>query len=89
MLLNIRIIVALLGTVLLTQQLSAKCYSFRESDIKVCINGDTNEVRKKASAVCKKTIGKDCGPTTGASASCNGTKCYDESGSKRFIIKAN
>jgi len=73
----------------LIQQLSAKCYSFRETDIKVCINGDTNEVRKKALAVCKKVVSKDCGQTTGASGSCNGMKCYDESGSKRLIIKAN
>ena len=69
--------------------LSAKCYGFKDADIKVCVNGDGFKERKKASDICKSVSGTDCGGITGNSGSCTGPKCYDESGSKKSNIKVD
>jgi hypothetical protein len=69
--------------------LSAKCYGFKDADIKVCVNGDGFKERKKASDICKGVVGTDCGGITGNSGSCTGPKCYDESGSKKSNIKVD
>ncbi len=79
----------LMAIMFATTNLSAKCYGFRDADIKVCINGDSFADRKKAGEVCKKVNGSDCGATTGNSGSCTGPKCYDESGSKKSNIKVD
>lgn len=71
----------------LASGLSAKCYGFRDADIKVCVNGDSFADRKKASEVCKGVKGSDCGAITGNSGSCTGPKCYDENGKKDSNIK--
>lgn len=73
--------------------LSAKCFGFsKNKDYKVCIDGDSNAVRKKARDVCKSKSGSDCGNITGYSGSCNASgsiKCLDESGSEKKSLKAD
>lgn len=59
---------------------SAKCFSFSEADVKVCIDGNDNATRNAAKEVCENATGSDCGNITGTSGSCNGTSCYDASG---------
>ena len=73
----------------MTANLTAKCYGFRDADIKVCVEGDSNADRKKAGEVCKKVNGSDCGQTTGNSGSCTGPKCYDADGNQNKNIKTN
>ncbi len=82
-------IVLFMATILTTSSLSAKCYAFRDAEIKVCVEGDSNADRKKAGDVCKKVKGSDCGLTTGNSGSCTGPKCYDEDGKQNKNIKTN
>ena len=53
--------------------ISAKCYGFKDADIKVCVN----------------VSGKDCGGITGNMGSCTGPKCYDESGKQDKNIKVD
>lgn len=72
-----------------SSSLLAKCYGFRDADIKVCVNGDSNADRKKATETCKKVVGADCGGITGNSGSCTGPKCYDEGGNKKSNIKVD
>jgi hypothetical protein len=61
----------------------AACYSFSsESEIKVCVPGDSFSDRKKAAEICKKAKGSDCGNVSSYSSSCssNSGKCYDQNG---------
>ncbi len=61
----------------------AKCYSFSsESEIKVCVPGDSFSDRKLAQDICKKVKGSDCGNISVYSSSChsNSNKCYDQNG---------
>ncbi|MBP7283242.1 MAG: hypothetical protein KBA66_16775 [Leptospiraceae bacterium] len=69
--------------------ISAKCYGFKDADIKVCVNGDGFKERKKAGDICKSVSGKDCGGITGNMGSCTGPKCYDESGKQDKNIKVD
>ncbi|HMV42365.1 MAG TPA: hypothetical protein PK079_02555 [Leptospiraceae bacterium] len=83
------VISIVLATAFSTSSLFAKCYGFRDADIKVCVNGDSNADRKKASETCKKVVGADCGGITGYSGSCTGPKCYDDGGNKKSNIKVD
>ena len=69
--------------------ISAKCYGFRDADIKVCVNGDGFKERKKAEDICKSVTGSDCGKITGNMGSCTGPKCYDEGGKQNKNIKVD
>lgn len=69
--------------------ISAKCYGFRDADIKVCVEGDGFKERKKAEDICDKIKGSACGKITGNTGSCTGPKCYDESGNQNKNIKTN
>ncbi|TGL56490.1 hypothetical protein EHQ58_17890 [Leptospira ognonensis] len=82
-------LILLFATIFTTSSLSAKCYGFRDAEIKVCVEGDSNADRKKAGEVCKKVNGSDCGLTTGNSGSCTGPKCYDANGNQNKNIKTN
>lgn len=75
--------------VLGTSSLSAKCYGFRDADVKVCVEGDGFKERKKAGEICKTVKGSDCGAVTGNSGSCTGPKCYGEDGKQNKNIKTN
>lgn len=71
----------------------AKCFTFKKADgIKVCLNGNSNADRKKASDVCKSVNGSDCGGISGYSGSCqksNSTKCIDEAGAEQKSLKVD
>ena len=65
---------------------SAACYNFSNGDgYKVCVNCDSFDDRKKATALCKQVKGSDCGNIQGYSSSCNG-KCVDEKGAKKSSL---
>jgi len=67
----------------MTTGVMAKCYSFSsESEIKVCVPGDSFSDRKLAMEICKKAKGSDCGNVSSYSSSChsNSGKCYDQNG---------
>ncbi|MBP7603968.1 MAG: hypothetical protein KBA15_08580 [Spirochaetes bacterium] len=67
----------------MTTDVTAKCYSFSsESEIKVCVPGDSFSDRKLAMEICKKAKGSDCGNVSSYSSSChsNSGKCYDQNG---------
>jgi hypothetical protein len=72
-------------------ELSAKCFGFsKNKDYKVCIDGESNAVRKQAQEVCKSKSGSDCGNITGYSGSCNASgsvKCLDASGAEKKSLK--
>ena len=42
--------------------ISAKCYGFKDADIKVCVNGDGFKERKKAGDICKSKVLKRKNP---------------------------
>ncbi|MDF3818686.1 hypothetical protein P3G55_02170 [Leptospira sp. 96542] len=72
--------------------LSAKCFGFsKNKDITVCIDGNSNAVRKQASEICKTKSGKDCGNITGYSGSCSAGKnlCLDHSGNEKKSLKVD
>ena len=69
----------------------ADCFSFRDLDIKVCLEGDDNDARKAATAVCEEVTGEDCS-ISGTSGECRksgSTTCYDESGEEQKYIKVD
>ena len=68
---------------LMTTGVMAKCYTFtNESEIKVCVPGDSFSDRTLALEICKKAKGSDCGNVSSTSSSChsNSGKCYDQNG---------
>jgi hypothetical protein len=80
------IVTVALGVTLFTAAAGAACYRFSlaGSEVGVCVKGDSFADRKKATEICKKGEGKDCGNITSYSSSChsNSGRCYDENGKK-------
>ena len=78
-------------SLLFAAEASADCFAFRDLDLKVCIEGDDNAARKKATEVCEDVSDKDCS-ITGSSGECRESgskKCYDESGKEQKHIKVD
>ena len=70
---------------------NAKCFSFRDLDLKVCIDGDDNDARKAAEKVCEDVSKEDC-KISGSSGECRASgdkKCYDKDGKEQKHLKAD
>jgi len=69
---------------------SAKCYHFSkaDSDVGVCVKGDSFSSRKDAKKICDDKEG-NCGNVTSNSSKChsNSGKCYDEDGKPSRDLK--
>ncbi len=68
----------------------AKCFAFRGKDIKVCVDGDDNAARRRATSVCEDVTGSDCA-ISGYSGECqrsSSVRCYDGSGDEQRRIQS-
>jgi hypothetical protein len=86
---SIILAICLMGS---SSALFAKCFTFKKSDIRVCIDGNSNAERKKAQDICDKANGSDCGGISGYSGNCKTAgkvKCFDGSGSEQKDLKAD
>lgn len=69
----------------------AKCFGFRDSDVRVCVPGNDNAARRRASEVCEDVTGSSC-TVSGYSGECrrsSSTRCYDESGAEQRQIESD
>lgn len=69
----------------------AKCFAFRGEDIRVCVAGDDNAARRRASEVCEEVVGHSCS-VSGYSGECrrsSSVRCYDEAGEEQRSIESD
>ena len=67
---------------------SARCFSFRGEDIKVCVDGSDGAARRRAAEVCEDVVGHSC-RVSGDSGECRrsgSTRCYDGNGDEHDHI---
>jgi len=70
---------------------AAKCFAFRGEDLRVCVTGDDNAARRRASEVCEGVVGHACS-VSGYSGECrrsSSVRCYDEAGEERRSIESD
>ncbi len=81
----------LMVSVIAPSTADAKCFAFRGNDVRVCVDGDDNAARRRATEVCETVTGGACA-TTGYSGACrrNGTvRCYDAAGEERREVQSD
>lgn len=69
----------------------AKCFAFRGEDIRVCVDGDDNAARRRASQVCEGVVGHSCS-ISGYSGECrrsSSVRCYDQAGEEQRSIESD
>lgn len=69
----------------------AKCFAFRGQDIRVCVDGDDNAARRRATNVCSQVTDSTCS-ISGYSGECRrsgSTRCYDGSGEEQRHIESD
>ncbi|MFO0693733.1 MAG: hypothetical protein U0230_09285 [Polyangiales bacterium] len=69
----------------------AKCFGFRDSDVRVCVPGNDNAARRRASEVCEEVTGSSCS-VSGYSGECRrsgSTRCYDAAGTEQRQIESD
>jgi hypothetical protein len=67
---------------------SARCFSFRGQNIKVCVAGSDGSARRQAVSVCEDVTGDDC-RISGDSGECrrsSSVRCYDANGNEQSHI---
>ena len=78
-----------LASVLIVPSLAhARCFSFRDKDIKVCVEGSDGSARRQATSVCEDVSGGSCS-ISGDSGECrrsSSVRCYDASGNEQSHI---
>lgn len=69
----------------------AKCFGFRDSDVRVCVPGNDNAARRRASEICEEVTGSSCS-VSGYSGECRrsgSTRCYDASGAEQRQLESD
>ena len=69
----------------------AKCFGFRDSDVRVCVPGNDNAARRRASEVCEEVTGSSC-TVSGYSGECrrsSSARCYDAAGTEQRQIESD
>lgn len=82
------VFVSMLATPLVAE---AKCFGFRGLDIRVCVDGDDNAARRRATAVCDRVSDEECS-ISGSSGECrrsSSVRCYDGSGEEQRHIESD
>ena len=86
-----RTLIILSLSIFFAAEARADCFAFRDLDLKVCVEGDDNDARKKAEEVCEEVSDDDCS-ISGSSSECRESgskKCYDESGEEQKYLKVD
>lgn len=83
----------LLGGLLLALPATAeaKCFAFRGEEIRVCVDGDDNAARRRASEVCEGVVGHACS-VSGYSGECRrsgSVRCYDHTGAEQRSLESD
>ena len=84
-----RLLIILSMSFFFAAEANAKCFAFRDLDLKVCVDGDA--ARKAAVEVCEDVSKKDC-KISGSSGECRPSgdkKCYDKDGKEQKHLKAD
>lgn len=69
----------------------AKCFAFRGNDVRVCVDGNDNAARRRATEVCETVTGGACA-TTGYSGECRRSaaiRCYDAAGEEQREVQSD
>ncbi len=68
----------------------AKCFGFRDNNIRVCIEGHNNAARNQATRVCEDVTGSDCRISGDSGSTCqrsSNIRCYDADGDEQRRIE--
>ena len=79
---------ALVGGLVLPSIAEARCYAFRDTGVRVCVEGSGGSAERQARAVCEQVTGNSC-RTTGNSGECRSSgrvQCYDADGNQQRHI---
>jgi len=83
------ILLTLVSGLIMSNQAEAKCFSFRDQSIRVCIEGHDNAARGRASSVCEDVTGSSCHVSGDSGSSCQKSSsitCYDADGDEQRRI---
>ena len=77
-----------LATFVLPALAEARCFAFRDKDIKVCVEGSDGSARRQATSVCEDVTDGSCS-IAGDSGECrrsSSVRCYDAGGNEQSHI---
>ncbi|MBX3249836.1 MAG: hypothetical protein KF901_21845 [Myxococcales bacterium] len=78
-----------LALVTLPSAVEAKCFGFRGKNIRVCVDGNDNAARRRATSVCESVTGESCSISGDSGSSCrrsSSVRCYDGGGNEQRDI---